>query len=395
MVGGWVRSGAAQLCGRADGPPLNAPVGLERRLDEFAARLGASTAKLGRGVDVDPFALLTERAALNGNRRRGAVSCGGASRLLPAADGWVAVTLARESDLELLPAWVGIAAAGADEAFERLAEAITVRPSAEVVGSATELGLPVSAVGEVAAGPAVRPLPVGRATPISSLEEVVVVDLSGLWAGPLCSRLLADAGATVVKVESTSRPDGARRGDRRFFDLLNAGKRSVALDLDSAAGQLALAALLRRADVVIEGSRPRALRAFGIDAEELARVGPRVWVSLTAYGRDPRNEWRVGFGDDAAAGGGLVVYDEDGPVFAGDAIADPLTGLTAAVAVLDALQGDERVVLDVALARSAAAASVVTAAAPVAGPGPLRVPDVRGPAAELGADTAEVLDWLG
>ena len=63
-----------------------------------------------------------------------------------------------------------------------------------------------------------------------------MVDLSALWAGPLCGDLLARAGASVVKVESTQRPDGARRGSRAFFDLLNGRKRSVALDLRSREG---------------------------------------------------------------------------------------------------------------------------------------------------------------
>ena len=58
-----------------------------------------------------------------------------------------------------------------------------------------------------------------------------MVELGSLWAAPLCGSLLAAAGADVVKVESIGRPDGARRGPPAFFDLLNGGKRSVALDL--------------------------------------------------------------------------------------------------------------------------------------------------------------------
>ena len=68
------------------------------------------------------------------------------------------------------------------------------------------------------------------------MTGLVVIDLSALWAGPLCGDLLARSGATVVKVESTQRPDGARRGARAFFDLLNGRKRSVGLDLQSRQG---------------------------------------------------------------------------------------------------------------------------------------------------------------
>ena len=143
---------------------------------------------------------------------------------------------------------------------------------------------------------------------------MVVVDLSALWAGPLCGDLLARAGATVVKVESTQRPDGARRGPREFFDLLNGHKRSVALDLQSHDGVRVLHDLVRRADVVIEASRPRALAQLGVDGPDLVRAGgPRVWVSITGYGRSGDAANRVAFGDDAAAAGGLVVWRDGRP----------------------------------------------------------------------------------
>ena len=118
---------------------------------------------------------------------------------------------------------------------------------------------------------------------------MVVVDLSSLWAGPLCTRLLRDAGATVIKVESRVRPDGARLGPPAFFDLLNAGKEELVLDFAAQADELR--DLIVRADVVVEGSRPRALAQFGISAEDFLERhdGPRVWVSLTGYDRaDPR-----------------------------------------------------------------------------------------------------------
>ena len=70
-------------------------------------------------------------------------------------------------------------------------------------------------------------------------------------------------------------------------------------------------------------------------------------------------------GDDAAVAGGLVIWDDDGPCFCADAIADPLTGLTAAASALDALDGDRAVLLDVAMARVAAAYAGPTIAVPV------------------------------
>jgi crotonobetainyl-CoA:carnitine CoA-transferase CaiB-like acyl-CoA transferase len=226
----------------------------------------------------------------------------------------------------------------------------------------------------------------------------LVVDLSSLWAGPLCARLLRQRGATVVKVESWRRPDGARRGPAAFFDLMHAGARSVALDFTTAAGRDALRSLVAHADVVIEASRPRALQQLGIDAPALlGEGGPRVWVSITGYGRDRD---RVAFGDDAAAAGGLVAWDEHGPCFAADAIADPLAGVAAAAAVTRSLAGGGRWLLDVSMARVAAHVIGAEAGRPwrpgteggAAEPRPARAVGV---APSLGADNAVVAAELG
>jgi crotonobetainyl-CoA:carnitine CoA-transferase CaiB-like acyl-CoA transferase len=230
--------------------------------------------------------------------------------------------------------------------------------------------------------------------PARDPAEVLVADLSALWAGPLCGDLLAGVGAHVVKVESTGRPDGARRGPAGFFDLLNGRKRSAALDFRTEQGARTLREIVQRADVVIEASRPRALSQLGVDAEQVVRSGrPQVWVSITGYGRAGE---RVAFGDDAAAAGGLVVWHEDSPMFCADAVADPLTGMTAAGACLEALAGGGRWLLDVSMAGVCAA---------LAGPTlpashhllvePPRARSVMRPAPRLGADTGEVLDELG
>jgi crotonobetainyl-CoA:carnitine CoA-transferase CaiB-like acyl-CoA transferase len=225
---------------------------------------------------------------------------------------------------------------------------------------------------------------------------LIVVDLSALWAGPLCGDLLAGAGATVVKVESPSRPDGARRGPAAFFDLLNGRKRSVALDFRHREGLDALHALIGRADVVIEASRPRALEQLGIHAgDEVRSGGPRVWVSITGYGRTNAGG-RVAFGDDAAVGGGLVVWHQGAPMFCADAVADPLTGLAAAKACLDALAAGDRWLLDVSMAGVCATFAGPTLPAPSdITMAPPRARPVVQAAPELGADTAQVLAELG
>ncbi|MFN2536710.1 MAG: CoA transferase, partial [Mycobacteriales bacterium] len=223
--------------------------------------------------------------------------------------------------------------------------------AAQARDRATLLGLPLSVVGEVRAELPWR-MDVHSAGPPPS-GTPLVVDLSSLWAGPLCSSLLRRLGCRVLKVEDPRRADGARRGPTKFFDLLNAGAESVAIDFSTDAGRRRLRELLLAADVVVEGSRPRALRQLGLVAEDVVAQSDRLtWVSITAYGREHE---RVGFGDDTAAAGGLVV---DG-CFVGDAIADPMTGVHAALAAWAGIkQGGARLV-DVPLARVAATAAAL------------------------------------
>jgi hypothetical protein len=321
---------AWQLTGRFDGPPVVPPDGVVERILALGAPLG-----------VDMMALLAERAAPAGFVRSGPRTCGGAGRLVRAGDGWVAVNLARDDDLASVPAWLEVDDGG--EPWVAVETHVPHRRTSELVERAALLGLPVAALGEVAPPrDAVRCVRTGDAPPLD--RPPLVVDLSSLWAGPLCTRLLADRGAEVVKVESPTRPDGARRGPRAFFDRMNAGKRNVVCDLRSRE----LADLLASADVVVEASRRRALRQLGIVAEE---IGPKVWLSITGYGRAVD---RVAFGDDAAVAGGLVAWDDAGPVFLADAVADPLTGVASATAVDALLQSDGRWIVDAAMAGVAA-----------------------------------------
>jgi len=354
-VAAWAGSGAMALTGRPDGPPVGPPAGLVAGVGALWGRfLGAASRLGGSPVELDPLALLGERAAIAGLVPGGQVSCGGATRLLPTTDGWLAVTLARDDDWAVLPAWLGLDdGAGWDE----IARAVASRSAAAMVERGALLGLAVALLPSTPPeASAVSRAPIaGEAVEPRPLTEIVVVDLSSLWAGPLCGSLLASAGATVIKVESTGRPDGARLGPPPFFDLLNAGKRSVAVDLATSAGVDALRRLIGQSDLVIEASRPRALEQLGIDAGALLGSGrTRAWVSITGHGRTGADRNRVAFGDDAAVAGGLVCWSESQPCFCADAVADPLAGLTAATAVVEALAEGGRWLLDVSMAATAA-----------------------------------------
>jgi len=347
----WSRSGLMPLTGEPAGPPQQGPAALPT-----AARGALDAFRLLAGGDIlsgySGASLLSERAALLGLTRRGPISANGSCRLLRARDGWLAINLARAEDWDLLPALFETERVGRNP--DELADHVSRRSVEDLVDRGRLLGLPLAPVGR---SPRTEPAwcrlhACGRFAPVARAAGTapLVVDLSSLWAGPLATHLLQEAGARVIKVESASRPDGARTGSSAFFDLLNGGKESVALDLTSETGRRQLGGLLSRADIVIEASRPRALAQMGIDARALTQsVSGRVWVSITGYGRgEPESSW-VAWGDDAAVAAGAWSGTPNEPLFCGDALADPLTGLHAAVAALAFWQGGASVLLDVSL----------------------------------------------
>ena len=337
--------------------------------DQAIERLGA----LGVSVAQSGSELLSQRALFTNASGFRQTSMGGHCRLLPTADGWCAVHLPRSDDLELLPAWVGIERHVGEAPWAEIGSALELRRSDDVVRSGQELGLAIAQLPSEtdeqlqdrgtrnAARPWIQRR-IGDRRNGMELKDALVVDLSSLWAGPLCSRVLSDAGARVIKVESSTRPDASRDGDRELFDWLHAGHEFRSLALEDPAGIGELVDLLRRADVVIEGSRPRALDRLGIiPADFVTEQSGKVWLSITAYGRcGPWRNW-VGFGDDTAVAGGLVDRDAAGtPGFVGDAVADPLTGLVAAALVADAVGRGGGATIDVALREVARSAALAT-----------------------------------
>ncbi|GAB92628.1 CoA transferase [Gordonia rhizosphera] len=392
----WAQSGVAALTGRPDGPPVIPPGRAATVARELADRI---TDASGGRVRLDGALLLSERAAFTERHRAGAISVGGSCRLLPTSDGWAAVSCARPDDPSLLGALVG--ADVDDDPWPAVESWLREHSGADLAERAELLG--------VAAGPVLRPEPPPvPPTPLRprDVSGLLVVDFSALWAGPLCAHVLGLAGARVVKVETPSRPDGARRGNAGFYRLLHGGHESVVLDPAETGDRAALAALVAAADIVIEASRPRALIGFGLDAEDFVSRGG-TWVSITAHGRA---SGRIGFGDDIAASAGLVAVDADGPMFVGDAIADPLAGLTAAALAMSMATDRPGMLWEVAMSAVVAATLTDDVAPPpyrtdggwwvdsdfgpveIAGP---RRRELAGMAPESGRDTDSVLADLG
>lgn len=312
--------------------------------------------RLGRWADISSLGV-TDRAGHLPLGPPGRVSPNAACRLVRAADGWIAVNLAREEDRELVPAWLrcdwGV------EPWPAIEAGAGERAAEDLLADAILLSLPVSRVGETLTDTLEPPvLNLGSPTPARGRPKVV--DLSALWAGPMCGAILAAAGAEVVKVESMGRPDPTRTSTPDFFQRLNGGKTELALDLASAHGQARLAAEIAAADVLITGVRPRGLASLGLSVEAVFAANPGlVWVAVTGHGWTGPGAQRVAFGDDAAAAGGLVGWTDGAPRFLGDALADPVTGLAAALGALEALEAGGGVLVDVALARCAADAASV------------------------------------
>ena len=181
------------------------------------------------------------------------------------------------------------------------------------------------------------------------LADVRVLDLGQYISGPCGAVLLAEMGADVVKVEPPSTGDPFRAwesgGLNATFVAFNRGKRSVVLDLKSDEGKRDLFDLLTSADVLVENFRPGVLTRLGIDYETLAQHNPRlVHCSITGFGssgpyRDLPAYDGVAMGYSGLAG---LLMDPEQPQVRGPAMADAITGHTAAFAILAALHERHR-----------------------------------------------------
>jgi len=325
-------SGLMWLCGENDGDPDLLPVPLSSCANGVIRALQCLPG-MALPTGFNGAGLLTERAAITGHHRRGMTAPGESCRLIATADGMIALNLARPSDWEDLPALFGSECA---DSWAAVSACATLHRTSELVDQGRLLGMALAdAKGEAPtiASWFIRSTlgrPVGQ-----RLRPPRVLDLSSLWAGPLCTHLWALAGADVLKLESVQRPDGARNGPPAFFALLNNGKTQLEMDLSSEQGIRQLEEHIRGCDIVVEGSRPRALQQLGISAEKLVSETPGLtWLSITGHGREPpQAEW-IAFGDDAAVAAGLssVIHEATGHWrICGDAIADPLSGMHMAL----------------------------------------------------------------
>jgi len=178
------------------------------------------------------------------------------------------------------------------------------------------------------------------------LDGLVVADMSRILAGPYCSMLLGDMGATVIKVESPSGDDTrtwmppVKDGVSTYYLSIGRNKRSVVLDFRDPGDQALAAELLRRADVAIENFKPGSLGKFGLDYETAAERNPGlVYLSISGFGT-AEGAWLPGYDLIVQAVSGLMSLtgDADGPAYrAGISVFDVMAGLHGLIGVLAAL----------------------------------------------------------
>jgi crotonobetainyl-CoA:carnitine CoA-transferase CaiB-like acyl-CoA transferase len=184
-----------------------------------------------------------------------------------------------------------------------------------------------------------------------ALDGIIVADFSRVLAGPYATMLLADLGATVVKVERPGSGDDTRAwgppfatdGQSTYFQSVNRNKASIALDLGAADDRRIAHALAARADVLVENHKPGALTRFGLDYAQVRAVNPAVvYCSISGFGSGAGAEL-PGYDLLVQAMGGLMsITGTDEPTKAGVAVVDVLTGLHAAVGILAALHHRDR-----------------------------------------------------
>jgi alpha-methylacyl-CoA racemase len=213
------------------------------------------------------------------------------------------------------------------------------------------------------------------------LRGIRVLDLSRLLPGPYCTLLLADHGAEVVKVEDVEGGDYIRAmgpsvgGQGAYFLALNAGKKSVALNLKAPAGLAIFMKMASRADVVVEGFRPGTADRLGIGYAAVRTANPRiVYCSISGYGQDGPERDRAGHDLNYIARAGILgLCGRPGgaPAIPPVQIADLSSAMFAALGLTAALRESERTgegrYLDIGMMDSALAWMVMTVAEYAAG----------------------------
>jgi formyl-CoA transferase len=185
----------------------------------------------------------------------------------------------------------------------------------------------------------------------TALDDLTVLDLTRVRAGPTCVRQLADWGANVIKIEMPEEGGGSTQTDfsarhEPDFQNLHRNKRSMTLNLKSAEAGAVFRRMVERADVVVENYRPDVKTRLGIDYDALSRINPRlIYASISGFGQDGPYRDRPGVDQIAQGLSGLMLVTGEpgrGPMRVGTALADLSAGVFAAMGILVALHERQR-----------------------------------------------------
>ena len=185
-----------------------------------------------------------------------------------------------------------------------------------------------------------------RNVPSTTLEDLVVLDMTQARAGPICVRQLADWGANCIKIERPGDPQDWAGRTEPDFRSKHRNKRSMILDLKNEGGRAVLMRMVEKADVVVENFRPAVKDRLGFDYDSLRKINPRIILgSISAFGQDGPYRDRPGLDQIVQGMSGFMSITGEpgrGPMRAGVAIADVTCGLFCAIGILTALHERER-----------------------------------------------------
>ena len=186
---------------------------------------------------------------------------------------------------------------------------------------------------------------------MKALQDIVVLDLTRVLAGPYCTMMLADFGADVIKIEIPIKGDDTRgmgpfvNGSSLYYANVNRNKKSVTLNLKDPKGKEMFLALVKKADVVVENYRPGVMDRMGLGYEVLKEANERIiYAAVSGFGSYGRCSARPGYDIIAQAYGGLmsITGEPDGdPLRVGTAIGDVLGGMNLTIGILTALHARE------------------------------------------------------
>jgi crotonobetainyl-CoA:carnitine CoA-transferase CaiB-like acyl-CoA transferase len=178
------------------------------------------------------------------------------------------------------------------------------------------------------------------------LDAIRVLDFTRMLSGPYATRILADFGAEVIKIQSKKTARGAEQNETGYFNTWNRNKRSVTLDLDHPEARDLVLKLAAISDVVVENYSPRVMANWGLTYERLKRVKPDlIMESISAMGQTGPWKDYIGFAPTFHALSGLIDNMSHGlsePVCPGHAYGDTIIGLYGALAILAALEHRDR-----------------------------------------------------